>query len=134
MRLATQTSNRRFALEQLLCGNAPDSKNQFRSDQSYLSFQEPTAGSRLVGVRVTISRRSTLQDIGDEYGIPVKANRGEYLVQQFSCSTNKGLTLPVLFGSRRLTDDHPVSTRVANPENRLRPARVQCAGRALRNR
>ncbi len=102
-----------------------------RLDQPHLLEQVGLAGLDLGRLRVAVAGRPRLQHVGDEDLLAREADLLQQLVQQLPGATDERQPLAVLFGARRLTDEHQVGGGVAGAEHGLGPRLVQRAPGAV---
>ena len=101
--------------------------DDLRLDQPHLLEQVGLAGLDLQRLRVAVAGRARLQHVGDEDLLAREPDLFQQLVQQLAGAADEGQALAVLFGPRRLADEHQLGIGVAGPEDRLGPGLVQGA-------
>ena len=116
----------RVAAEQL-GGEVAERADDPRLDQPHLLEQVGPAGLDLQRLRVAVAGRAGLQHVGDEDLLAREPDLFQQLVQQLPGAADEGQPLAVLFGPRRLADEHQLGVGVAGPEDRLGAGLVQGA-------
>ena len=96
----------------------------------HLLEQVGAAGLDLERLGVAIARRPALQHVGDENVLPREADAFQQLVEELARAADERQALAVLFGSRRLADEHHIGVSVPGAEHRLAARLVQWALRA----
>lgn len=88
-------------------GSAAKQHDDGRINDGYLLHQPRYASLALIGARIAVLRRTTLDDVGNEtVGLSAKSTYGQDLVEQLAGSSDKGAPLLVLIVSRTLADAH----------------------------
>ena len=83
-----------------------------------LPFQVRQARRDLVGMRLAVSRRTALDDVGDEAGAAGKPDGRNPLVQVLSGRSHEGTAGPVFLFTGALADEHHRRMEAAFPGNR----------------
>jgi hypothetical protein len=102
-----------------------------RLDQPHLPPEVGLAGLDLQRLGVAVAGRAALQHVGDEDVLAGEADLFQQLVQQLAGAADERQALTVLFGPRRLADEHQAGIGVASPEDRLGAGLVQGAAGAV---
>ena len=111
----------------------PQRDDDLGADQLELPEEEGLAARDLVGLRVPVVGRPTLDDVGDVDVLPPDLHPlGDDLGQQLAGPADERLPLQVLVPARRLTDEDETGTRIAHAEdNLLAPLLVENTTRAI---
>ncbi len=84
-----------------------------RINDRKLIVQEMLAGDNFVSLGIAVFRRTVLDHIGDKYLLPLHVDQTQEIIQILAGTPHEGQTLPVLFGSRCLTDKQDVGAGIA---------------------
>jgi hypothetical protein len=117
--LAVQPGDAGGVVAQQLGGEVPQRAHHLGLDQVDLAPEEALARLDLGGLRVPISGRAALQDVGDEHLPPLQADLAQQAVEELAGLADEGQAHPVLVGAGRLADEHQVGVRVARPEHHV---------------
>ena len=96
MDLATQLTDLRVSIEQVLCGDPADCQDNARLKQGDLPFQERTATGRFSRCGVAVVRWPTFEDSGDKDLLTLEADSLEHRVQEFAGPTDERFTLSLI--------------------------------------
>ena len=96
-------------------------------DEVQLPLEVPLTCPNLSNVRVPVSRRAALHDVGDEHRLSIESNAPQKLVEKPARPADKRLALLVLLSARALADEEDLSVRRAGAWHRVRPSAVQLA-------
>src|SRR3990172_8423605 len=118
--------------EKQLGGEVAERDDHLGIDQLELLTQVALARLDLVGERVTVSRRSAFEDVGDVHLIAPQTDLFEQTLQQLPGSSDEGQAPLVLVEPRRLADEHHLRIRVAVTEDHRGAARGESAHGAHR--
>src|SRR6185295_15830271 len=88
-----------------------------RRDQAHLLLEEAAAGGHLVGLRVAVAGRTTLDDVGDVDVLAGEADGADDLGEQLPRRADEGQALAVFFGARAFADEHQVGVGVPSSED-----------------
>ena len=133
MPAASHAANRFVAAQQVLRRDFAYRQNDLRLNELDLPLEVVTTSRRLFRSGITIIRRPTLENIGNEHTVPTLTDRQQHLIQQLSGATDERLAPTVLLRPRRLADNQPVGISVADSKNSIRPALGQLTARTAGN-
>ena len=106
--------------EQCRCRRPPQGDEQVWVDQLDDTLDERHTGGDFGRSRASIAGRAPEDRVCYEDVGSIQADRGEHLVEQSAARTNERHAAPILFGTRCLTDQHDVSSRIAITKNQVR--------------
>ena len=84
--------------------------------------------------RIAIVRRPALENICNEYAIPLFTDSEQHFVEQLAGAAYERFSAPVLFGARGLANDHPVGSGIPHTKDRLSATLTQTTARARGDR
>ncbi len=120
MHLAPKSPERQVGAQQVLGRDPPDGQNQLRSHEGDLPHQVREAGGDLLGLRIPVAGRPTLEHIGDEdIRLSTEPDGFEHGVQELPSSAHEGLPAAILLGSRGLPDHEPVRLWIPDAKDPL---------------
>lgn len=94
-------------------GEVAQSHHNFGLDHSDLFSEIPLTRIDLCGMRITISGRSALEDVGDVDLFAAHPDPTQELVEKLARRTDERETLEILVLTRSLTDEHQSGVGVA---------------------
>src|SRR5205814_8942752 len=100
---------------------------------THLLFELRRAGLRLGGLRIPVSRRTALEDVGDEDVAAREADPTQQLVEELARCADEGLALQVLVLTGRLPDDHDPRVLGANARDGVGSTEAERATPAIVN-
>ena len=125
--LPPQLAYRLGGIEQRPGGVSAEGYDYFGLDQFDLNLEVWQAGYYLVGERISIPRRTTLQNVAYIDIAAFKPTGCDNLIEQLARPSDEGAPLGVLIGARRLSDKHYPRIGIALAGNGISSQRGKAA-------
>lgn len=101
-------------------GDPAESHDDARPDQARLLPEVGKATLLLALFGVAVVRRAALDDIGDvNILMPVEVDGVQHLVEELSCSADKGFALQILLFARPFANEHHPRRAIADAEDNV---------------
>src|SRR5438067_7178197 len=78
-----------------------------------MAVQERQAARRFLRSRLTVTRWTPINDVGDVGALAVQSYRAQHAIQQLAGATDEGQTLPVLVRAGGFADEHYTGCGIA---------------------